>query len=141
MSACDTDNFVTRHSDACRRGLGRRCRKDWCRCACHDGMHRSVAARTGRAQPAASERAADELDRLLADLAASGQWFSAATVRPLLPPGLSDGQIGGAFVRARTAGLIEPVRGELRQTAHESGHSRAIRVWRGTAQAKSQEER
>lgn len=140
MTACDSANLVTRHSDACRRGLGRKCRQDWCRCSCHDGLHRTVAARTGRAQPAASERAGEELDRLIRGLAASGEWFSAETLRPQLPPGLSDGQIGAAFVGARKSGLIEPVPGELRRASHQAGHSRTIRVWRGTAKAKDTEE-
>jgi hypothetical protein len=33
--SCDPWNKDTRHSNACRRGLSRSCRKDWCACACH----------------------------------------------------------------------------------------------------------
>ena len=136
MSACDTDSPL-RHSTACRDGYGRACRASWCECACHSSIHRSVAARAGRAQSAASERAGEELARIIMGLAASGQQFSSVTVRPLLPPDLSGNQVGAAFAAASAAGLIEPVPGELHRVDHRAGHSRIVRVWRGTAKARA----
>ena len=78
------------------------------------------------------------LDQVVEHLAASGELFSADDCwRPLYgldPEALKRGELGAAFQRAHTAGLIRPV--GVQTSRRRSRHGALIRVWRGNASAR-----
>ncbi|WP_431889403.1 hypothetical protein [Nocardiopsis alba] len=88
-----------------------------------EGMGRAVAAST----PSGIER----LDQLIAEHAATGEPFSANTIRDQIPEGVRPNAIGGRFRHAARRGLIRPV-GYVAST-DPGTHGHPVRVWQGVA--------
>ncbi|MEU0493529.1 hypothetical protein ABZ249_30245 [Nocardiopsis sp. NPDC006139] len=84
-----------------------------------------------RATEASAPDAVAEVDRLIAAHAATGEPFSANTIRPSLPEGIRPAAIGGRFRYAASRGLIRPV-GYVAST-DPGTHGHPVRVWQGVA--------
>ena len=83
------------------------------------------------ATAASSPDAITQLDTLIARYAATGEEFSANSLRAQLPEGIRPNAIGGRFRRAADRGLIRPV-GYVASTDPRT-HGHAVRVWQGVA--------
>ena len=84
-----------------------------------------------RATTASHPDAITQLDQLIATYAATGEPFSANTIRSQIPEGIRPGAIGGRFRHASRRGLIRPV-GYVAST-DPGTHGHSVRVWQGVA--------
>jgi hypothetical protein len=84
-----------------------------------------------RATAASAPDAITQLDQLIAAMAATGERFSANSIRSQLPEGIRPNAIGGRFRMAAERGLIRPV-GFVASTDPRT-HGHAVRVWQGAA--------
>lgn len=82
-----------------------------------------------RATEASHPDAIAAVDALIARYAATGQPFSANTIRDQLPEGIRPAAIGGRFREASRRGLIRPV-GYVASTDPRT-HGHPVRVWQG----------
>lgn len=83
-----------------------------------------------RATAASAPSAITQLDQLIARYAATGEPFSANSIRNQLPEGLRPAAIGGRFRQAYARGLIRPT-GYVASTGPRT-HGHPVRVWQGT---------
>lgn len=86
-----------------------------------------------RATAASAPDAITQLDTLIARYAATGEEFSANSIRPQLPEGIRPAAVGGRFREAARRGLICPVGYTPSTDARTHGHP--VRVWQGTGRA------
>lgn len=82
-----------------------------------------------RATEASHPDAITALDQLIANKAATGEPFSANSIRDQLPEGIRPAAIGGRFRHAARRGLIRPV-GYVASTDPRT-HGHVVRVWQG----------
>ncbi|MEE2041836.1 hypothetical protein Q7689_00110 [Nocardiopsis tropica] len=82
-----------------------------------------------RATAASAPSAVELLDRLIAQCAATGERFSANSIRSQLPEGLRPAAIGGRFREAARRGLIRPV--DYVPSTDPRTHGHPVRVWQG----------
>lgn len=71
------------------------------------------------------------VDALIARYAATGERFSANTIRDQIPEGVRPNAVGGCFQRAASAGLIRPV--DYVASTEPRTHRHVVRVWQGGA--------
>lgn len=84
-----------------------------------------------RATAASAPDAITQLDQLIARHAATGERFSANSIRSQLPEGIRPAAIGGRFRHAARRGLIRPV--DYVASTDPRTHGHPVRVWQGVA--------
>ncbi|WP_017602243.1 hypothetical protein [Nocardiopsis lucentensis] len=86
-----------------------------------------------RATEASDPDAITRLDQLIAHHAATGEPFSANTIRAQLPEGIRPGAVGARFGYAARRGLIRGV--DWVSSTDPRTHRHVIHVWQGTGRA------
>lgn len=86
-----------------------------------------------RATEASAPDAIVVVDRLIASHAATGERFSANSIRPRIPAGMKPAAIGGRFREAARLGLIRRV--DYTPSTDPRTHGHQVGVWQGTKRA------